>query len=239
VSDADAGRIGQVAPARVGDALDAVDTPALLLDLDAFEENLQRVHAVIAHAGLQVRPHGKAHKSPAIAHLQVAAGAVGICCQKVSEAEVFVRAGIRDVLITNQIVGARKLARLADLAAQARIAVCVDHPEQVGQLRQAVAAAGAAAQFDVLIEVDIGHGRCGVDDAAQAVALARAVAGCGLRFAGIHAFRGSAQHMRQPQVRAAAVAAAVEKVRAVVQALAGAGFDCATITGGGTGTYRL
>ena len=227
----------QVAPAAVGAAINATDTPALLLDLDAFDDNMRRVHATIALAGLRIRPHGKAHKSPAIAHLQIAAGAVGICCQKVSEAEIFVDGGISDVLITNQIVGARKVERVAALGARARIAVCVDDAEQVRQLGAAVTE--SETRIEVLIEVDIGHGRCGVADAAQAIALAHAIGDYrpALQFIGIHAFRGSAQHMRQPEQRAAAVRAAVDKVSNIVAALEAAGFACPTITGGGTGTY--
>ncbi|WP_076592743.1 DSD1 family PLP-dependent enzyme [Herminiimonas arsenitoxidans] len=227
----------QAAPAATGDLLDSVDTPALLVDLDAFEDNLARVHTRILQAGLQVRPHGKAHKSPAIAHKQIEAGAHGICCQKVSEAEVFVDAGIQDVLITNQIVGMRKVDRLAALAGRAHIGVCVDHPIQVEQLGDAVVKEGT--HIDVLVEVDIGHGRCGVANAFEAIDLARTIQQYHphLRFVGIHAFRGSAQHMRQPQERAAAVTSAVEKVRGIVQELEAAGFACTTITGGGTGTY--
>lgn len=227
----------QRAPAVVGDMLADVDTPALLIDLDAFEDNLARVHARIVQAGLRIRPHGKAHKTPAIAHLQLAAGAQGICCQKVSEAEVFVRAGINDVLITNQIVGTRKAARLALLAAQAQIGVCVDHALQVRQIGHALRNEGT--QLDVLIEIDIGHARCGVIDGDQALALAHAMAlhAPHLNFKGIHAFRGSAQHMREPEQRAAAVTSAVEKLRAIALQLEAAGFACPVITGGGTGTY--
>jgi D-serine deaminase-like pyridoxal phosphate-dependent protein len=227
----------QAAPAAAGDFLHSVDTPALLVDLDALEDNLVRVHARILQAGLKVRPHGKAHKSPAIAHKQIGAGAHGICCQKVSEAEVFVDAGIQDVLITNQIVGMRKVDRLAVLAGRAHIGVCVDHPIQVEQIGDAVVKEGT--HIDVLIEVDIGHGRCGVDSAFAAIDLARTIQQYHphLRFAGIHAFRGSAQHMRQPHERAAAVTSAVEKVRSIVQELEAVGFPCLTITGGGTGTY--
>lgn len=227
----------QRAPAAVGDVLADVDTPALLIDLDAFEDNLARVHARILQAGLLVRPHGKAHKTPAIAHLQLAAGAHGICCQKVSEAEVFVQAGIKDVLITNQIVGTRKAARLAVLAGQGQISVCVDHALQVEQIGHAVRSQDT--QLDVLVEIDIGHARCGVIDGDQALALVQAIAQYAphLNFKGIHAFRGSAQHMRQPEQRAAAVTSAVEKVRAIVQQLEAAGFACPVVTGGGTGTY--
>lgn len=229
----------QAAPAQIGDVLDHVDTPALLVDLDAFEDNLTRVHARVLQAGLKVRSHGKAHKSPAVAHRQLAAGATGICCQKVSEAEIFVQAGIRDVLITNQIVGLRKVTRVAALAAHATIGVCVDHPLQIEQIGDAATHQGS--HLDVLIEVDIGHQRCGISNAHEAVDLARTIEQYRphLRFAGIHAFRGSAQHMRQPQERAAAVASAVEKVRGIIAELEASGFPCPVVTGGGTGTYML
>jgi D-serine deaminase-like pyridoxal phosphate-dependent protein len=229
----------QAAPGLPGEQLDHVDTPALLVDLDAFEDNLARVHARVLQAGLKVRSHGKAHKSPAIAHRQLAAGATGICCQKVSEAEIFVQAGIQDVLITNQIVGLRKVARVAALAAHAKLGICVDHPIQVEQIGDAASRQGS--HLDVLIEVDIGHQRCGISNAHQAIDLARTIEQYSphLRFAGIHAFRGSAQHMRLPQERAAAVASAVEKVRVIIHELEAAGFPCTTVTGGGTGTYML
>lgn len=216
-----------------------VDTPALLVDLDALESNLAQVHARIRDAGLAVRPHGKAHKCPDIARLQMAAGAVGICCQKASEAEVFAAAGITNILITNQLVGAPKVERAARLARSVTLSVCVDSPRQVAELAAAVRCHDA--RIDVLVEIDIGHGRCGVISPAAVQALVEAIreqAPC-LRFAGLHAFRGSAQHMRAPRDRAAAVDFAVARLRGIVDALAEAGFGCATITGGGTGTYAL
>lgn len=229
----------RAAPASRGDALSTIDTPALLLDLDAFERNMTSVHDAIASRGKRVRAHVKAHKTTAIALRQIAAGAHGICCQKASEAEVFVDAGITDVLITNQIVGEAKCARVARMASRAQVGVCVDHVLQVMQMGTAARAAGTCVE--ILIEVDIGHGRCGVSDAAQVLELARAVAGFAgnLRLTGIHAFRGSAQHMRLPQERAAAVSAAVLKLRGLVAALEEGGFPCPVVTGGGTGTYLL
>src|SRR3954447_21900346 len=107
--------------AQVGDTFDRIDTPSLVLDLDAFERNLQRMAAALQGRGVRLRPHAKSHKCPEIARRQIALGAVGICCQKVSEAAVFVEAGIQDVLVTNQVVGAAKLARLMELAAIARM----------------------------------------------------------------------------------------------------------------------
>lgn len=229
----------QAPPAALHDALAQVDTPALLLDLDLFDSNMARVHGYAAQAGVAVRAHGKAHKSPDIALHQIAAGAVGICCQKVSEAEVFVQGGVRDVLVTNQIVGARKVARLLALTRQANVATCVDHADQVEPM--AAMAKQTDSRLRLLIELDIGHGRCGVTSPEQALALVQSIAGHApyLSFGGIHAFRGSAQHMRQPEDRQTAVQAAVLKIEAVVALLKANGFACDSITGGGTGTYQL
>lgn len=231
-----AGRTVPAAPARPGDALDRVDTPALLLDLDLFEANLQALHARVLPTGVKIRSHGKAHKCPSIALRQIAAGAVGLCCQKTAEAEVFVDAGIGDVLISNEVVGASKAARVAALARRARVGVCVDHPDPVRTLGAAARAAGV--RLDALIEVDVGQGRCGVQSPEEAVALARAIADQpALRLRGLQAYYGSAQHLRKPDERAQAIARAAALVRGVRDALAAAGHVCEEITGGGTGTW--
>ncbi|WP_046112681.1 DSD1 family PLP-dependent enzyme [Aquincola tertiaricarbonis] len=226
-------------PAAVGDVLAHIDTPALLIDLDAMEANMALVHQRARQAGVRVRPHGKAHKTPALALRQIAAGAQGLCCQKLGEAEAFAAAGIDDILVTNQLIGAGKARRAAALAGRIRLAVCADHPLQVQQLAEATAAAGTC--LDVLVELDVGQGRCGVTSAAGAVALAQAIAGQapGLRFAGLHAYHGSAQHLRSPAERQAAIGGAVARAREAAQALAAAGLPCATLTGGGTGTYAI
>ena len=227
------------APASVGDPVSAVDTPALLIDLDAFEFNLRTVHGRIKAANVALRAHGKAHKCPEIARIQVAAGACGVCCQKASEAQVFVDAGINDVLITNEVVGASKAARVAALARIARIGLCVDAPLHVAQIAEAARAAGSSV--DIYIEIDVGQSRCGVHRIDQALELARLIAAesPALRFNGLHAYHGASQHMREPAERAEAVKASVAKVRKFVAALAAAGFACPVITGGGTGTYDL
>src|SRR6218665_389930 len=144
--------------ARPGELLSAVDTPALLLELDAFERNLARMQAAADAAGLALRPHAKAHKCPAIALAQIARGAVGICCQKVSEALPFVQAGVGDIHISNEVVGAAKLALLARMALQARLSFCVDHGEALAALGAATAAAGSC--LDVFVELNIGQDRC-------------------------------------------------------------------------------
>lgn len=225
-------------PAHVGADIDAIDTPALLLDLDVFERNLEALDRSLAGRSVRVRPHAKAHKCPEIARRQVARGAVGICCQKVSEAEVFVRSGIADVLVANEIVGAAKLARLARLAGRATIGVCVDDEGNVEDLARAASDAGTTVH--VLVEVDVGANRCGVPPGPRALDLARRVAASRhLRFAGLQAYHGSAQHLRTPEERRAAIGGALDAVRDTLARLESGGLPAATVTGAGTGTYEL
>ena len=215
--------------------IDEVDTPALIVDLDAFEANLSAMMESARPSGVRVRPHAKTHKCPEVALRQIALGAVGVCCQKVSEAEAMVNGGVGDVLITNEVVGMPKVQRIAALAARAKIGVCVDHPLQIEQL--AVAARAAGATLDVYIEVDVGMGRCGADpnDCVELVAKIRAQGA--LRFAGLQAYHGRAQHLREPEERERAVHHAQRAVTQCVSALNAAGIACERITGAGTGTY--
>jgi len=162
----------------------AEPTPHARVDLDAVERNIERLQAYCDRHGLACRPHVKTHKLPAIAHAQMRAGAVGITCQKLGEAEVMVAAGLRDVLIAYPIVGAANLARLAALARSARISVAVDSAAVAEPLAEALAAAGL--ELDVLVEIDAGLGRTGVRDAAAARELALALERLGgVRFAGL------------------------------------------------------
>lgn len=225
-------------PASVGMAVEQIDTPALLLDLDAFERNLDRLGQSLRGTSVRVRPHAKSHKCAEIALRQIARGAVGVCCQKVSEAEALVRGGVGDVLIANEVVGAQKLARLASLARHARMSVCVDDAGNVKDLAEAASAAGTT--LDVLVEVNVGANRCGVEPGDPAVALARAIGQApGLRFAGIHAYHGAAQHLRSPEQRRQAIAQAVSKVQATLDLLQKKGLHADIVTGAGTGTYLL
>ena len=198
-------------PAEIGAPLSAVDTPALLIDLDAFERNLDAMADAGKTLGVRLRPHAKTHKSPIIAAKQIARGAIGVCCQKVSEAEILVAGGVSDVLVSNEVVGAYKLERLARLARHARISVCVDHPDIVAQL--AAAAERAGSQIEILIEIDVGAKRCGIAPGPSAVELARRIASArGLSFGGLQAYHGSAQHLRTPAERRAAIDAAFKAV---------------------------
>ena len=222
--------------ARPGDHLSAIDTPALVLDLDAFERNLERMAAALRGSKVRLRAHAKAHKCPEISLRQVALGAVGVCCQKVSEAAVFVDAGIKDVLITNQVMGDTKLRHLAALARGARIGVLVDHPQQV--LALAAAARAHEVALDVYIEVNVGANRCGVAPGEEAVQLAQQIAASApLRFMGLQCYHGPAQHMRTPQERAAASASAIEAARSTRRAIEACGIGVQRVTGAGTGSF--
>jgi len=217
--------------------LEEVDTPALVLELDAFETNLRRLATAVA-GRVRVRAHAKSHKCPEIARRQVAAGAVGVCCQKVSEAESMVEAGIADVLVTNEIVGAPKLERLAALARRARLGVCVDNPAHVAPLATAMRAADA--RLDVYVELEVGMGRCGVAPGEPALALARAVAAAPeLRFAGLQAYHGRAQHLRSLEERRAVIRNAAVIVQNTRTLLHEAGVACPCVTGAGSGSFMF
>jgi 3-hydroxy-D-aspartate aldolase len=225
-------------PAQIGAPFSEIDTPALIIDLDAFERNLDAMAAAVGKLGVRLRPHAKTHKSPLIAAKQIARGAVGMCCQKVAEAEILVAGGVGDVLVSNEVVGGRKLERLAALARHARISVCVDDAAIVEQLAQAAERAGS--QIEVLVEVDVGARRCGVRPGPAATGLARQIAGSrSLSFGGLQAYHGSAQHLRTPEERRAAIAAAANATTETLRFLDEAGFACRTIGGAGTGTFEL
>ena len=225
----------QAAPARIDDPVSAIDTPALVVDLDAFHRNLDRM--ANSALGIRLRPHAKAHKCPDIARLQVTAGAVGICCQKTDEAAVFVAAGITDVLVTNEVVAPAKVERLAALARAATIGVLADDAANVIALGDAATREGVT--LDVYVEIDVGAHRCGVAPLAPAAELAQRIAvSPGLRFRGLHAYHGGAQHLREPDERAAAIAAAAELARDTRDLIEEAGLHCAIVTGAGTGTWR-
>jgi 3-hydroxy-D-aspartate aldolase len=228
----------QPPPAQPGMREDEVDTPALLIDLDSFEYNLDRMAQLLAPTGVKLRAHAKTHKSPVIALIQMSRGAVGQCVQKVAEAEALAWGGVSDILVSNEIVGAGKLARLAALARVSKVAVCADHPAQVAAIE--TAAADAGVRLAVLVEIDVGAGRCGVAPGPDAVALAQRIAGSRhLIFGGLQAYHGGAQHRRTLDERRKAITAAADDTRRTVEQLRQQGLDCAIVGGGGTGTFEL
>ena len=226
------------APAAIGQTLDDVDTPALVLDLDPFERNLRRMMDAVAGRKVRVRAHAKTHKCPEIGRRQIAAGAIGLCCQKVSEAEAMVEGGIGDVLVSNEIVGAQKIERLAAIAKRARIGVCVDDASNVGALEAACGRAGAT--LEVYVEIEVGMRRCGAAPGEPALALARAVAAAPhLRFAGLQAYHGRAQHLRSIEERRAVIGRAADAARTTRRLIEAAGIPCPVVTGAGSGTFMF
>jgi len=222
--------------AQIGDPVESIDTPALVLDLEAFERNLNRMADALKPKGIRLRAHAKSHKCPEIALRQIALGAVGVCCQKVSEAAVFVEAGIQDVLVTNQVVSPAKVTKLLALAQRARIGVLVDHPQQVRLLREQSQKTQVA--LDVYVEVNVGANRCGAAPGEDTMKLAREiVASPPLRFAGLHCYHGGAQHMRLPEERLQAIKQATRTAQKMRDALLAEGIPCERITGAGTGTF--
>ncbi len=230
--------VGFDVPAAVGMHESEIQTPCLILDLDALERNIRKMGDYARSHGIRHRAHGKMHKSVDVARLQERlGGAVGVCCQKVSEAEVFARGGIRDVLVSNQVRDSLKIDRLARIPLSgARIIVCVD---DVGNVADLSAAAGKhGTQIECLVEIDCGAGRCGVGSADAALEIAREVeAAPGLRFTGLQAYQGAMQHFESYETRRARMGQALAIVRDVVAELDSAGLSPELVTGGGTGSY--
>ena len=225
--------------ARVGDDVTSIETPALVIDLDALRRNIESMAAFVRDHGLALRPHAKTHKSAAIARLQIAAGAVGVCVQKLSEAEALAAAGITDIFISNQVIAPAKLARLVALARRTTLAVAVDSTlgiERLVEAWRAGAVDGKSVDLGVFVEIDVGQGRCGVAPAA-AVGLAHQIVAHGLRFAGLQAYHGKAQHLRDAHEREAAARHAASCVRAALAGITSAGIRCPRVTGGGTGSF--
>jgi 3-hydroxy-D-aspartate aldolase len=229
--------VGYDIPAAPGMAEADIQTPCLLVDLEALERNIAHMQKFADDMSVRLRVHGKMHKSADIAQMQIEAGACGICCQKVSEAEAFARAGIKDILISNQVCDPAKIDRLARLPKLgARIIVCVDDMDNVANLSAAAQRHGTT--IEVLVEVECGAARCGVAPGQPVVDPAKAIqAAPGLVFSGIQAYQGAAQHVRSYEDRKARIDVAIEAARHSVEMLAAEGLSCAIVGGAGTGTY--
>jgi D-serine deaminase-like pyridoxal phosphate-dependent protein len=194
--------------------------------------------ALLAPTGTKLRAHAKTHKSPVVALQQMRRGAIGQCVQKVSEAEALAWGGVPDILVSNQVIAPRKLARLAALSSIAKVAVCADDLRGIAVAEQAAETAGI--RMTVLVEIDVGSGRCGVEPGPPAVALAERIAASPhLIFGGLQAYHGSAQHRRTIEQRQSAIAAAAEGTRRTVEQCRQRGLDCAIVGGAGTGTFAM
>jgi len=230
--------VGYDIPASIGMDEADIQTPSLVLDLDALERNIKKMGDWAKEHGMRHRVHGKMHKSVDVALLQESlGGSCGVCCQKVSEAEVFARGGIKDVLVSNQVRQPEKIDRLARLPKLgARAICCVDDLENVADLSEAAVRHGT--QIECLVEIDCGAGRCGVTTTPEVVEIAKAIeAADGLKFAGIQAYQGAMQHMDSYEDRKAKIAVAVAQVKDAVDTLKADGIECDIVGGGGTGSY--
>ena len=230
--------VGYDIPALPGMSADEIQTPCLILDLDALEANIRKMGDYAKAHGMAHRAHGKMHKSVDVLRLQQElGGAIGVCCQKVSEAEVFVRAGVKDVLVSNQVRDPAKIERLARLPRHGgRVIVCVDDVANVADLSQAAQRNGTV--LDCFIEIDCGAGRCGVTTTPAVLEIARAIASApSLRFTGIQAYQGAMQHIDSYEERKAKLDAAIAQVRDAVEALKAEGLEPQIVSGGGTGSY--
>jgi D-serine deaminase-like pyridoxal phosphate-dependent protein len=221
-----------------------IDTPALVIDLDAMNRNIARLAEFARKHGLRWRPHAKMHKSAALAQLQIEAGAVGVCVQKTAEAEAMAAGGVRDIYISNEVVAPHKLVRVAALARRlaaggGRLAIAVDSIEGVQRLAQAMneSTPQGAEAIDVFVEIDVGQGRCGAAPGEAAVGLAREIRRHAvLRFAGLQGYHGRAQHFRTASERREAIALAAQDVSSTRRLLEAEGIPPGLVTGAGTGT---
>ena len=229
--------VGLNVPAEVGMALEDVSTPALIVDLDAFERNVKLMREFIEEKGIRHRAHAKTHKSADIALYQIEhGGACGVCCQKVAEAEALVAGGVKDVLVSNQVVDPKKIDRMAQMAKSARVIVCVDDLGNVDDLSAAAVKHGVT--LECLVEIDCGAGRCGVQWGEPVVEIASKIdASEGLTFSGLQAYQGAAQHVHDFEERKGKIDIAVDQVAKTVDMLKAAGLECDIVGGAGTGSY--
>lgn len=223
---------------KPGMTIDELDTPALLVDLDALEFNIRTMADFFAGKSVALRPHIKTHKCLQIAQKQIAAGAIGVTCAKVSEAAAMARSGVTDILIANQVIGATKLERLTDLARQCNVIVAVDQPDNVRDLSAACRA--KSVNLRVLIEVEIGMGRCGAMPGEPVLELARQIADApNLEFAGLQAYEGHLVLIADPDERVHKVREAFAPLQTTGEMLTRAGLAPRIVSGGATGTYDI
>jgi len=215
-----------------------LDTPALCLDIEVVQRNIRRMADYFADGPVRLRPHCKTHKSPMLARMQLDAGAIGITCAKLGEAETMAAAGIKDLLIANEVVGPGKIARVVNLAAYTDVMVAVDNAGNVADLSAAADAKGVKVR--VLVELDIGHGRCGVLPGQPALDLARQVmASPGLRFAGLMGYEGHSIMIPDPVERRNSTEASLSLLTGTAALLREQGIPVEIVSSGGTGTYFI
>ncbi len=217
-------------------SLDSLDTPQLLIDLDIVDANVRRMREGLRERSTALRVHFKSLKCAGLARYLAGQGAERFLCAKLNEAEVLADAGFTDLFIANQVVGAGKLRRLAELARRAAVSVCVDDAQNVRDLGRVASEAGVS--LGVFVEVDVGMGRCGVEPGEPALALARLIeATPGLCFLGLQGYQGHLQMIATVAERQARCREGLQALAATRQLIEQAGIRVAVVTGGGTGTW--
>jgi len=223
---------------EVGFPKQEIDTPTLLIDLPKLDHNIEKMAAFVDSVGVSLRPHMKTHKCPIISQRQIAAGAIGVTCQKLGEAEVAASSGISDILITNQIVGERKIDRLVKLARGTDVKVLVDNRQNVVELDKAAREKGV--KLGVLVEIDVGMGRCGVQPGEQTLRLVEFVNHHkALNFMGLEGYEGHACMIPSFDEREERTLEAMKWLVDTKELVEAAGFEVEIVTGGSTGTYMI
>ncbi len=217
--------------------VDKIQTPALVLNLDALERNIRRMASECKAAGIALRPHAKTHKSPWVAAQQIRSGAVGICTAKVGEAEVMAKAGIDNILITTEPVP-NKMDRVLGIASIARVSVAMDSPSMVAEFARRAVARGL--EIPVLVDINVGQNRTGTEPGEPALDLARSIVETnGVRFAGLQGYEGHCQHIVNQDEQRARAFDCYDRLRITKGLLVDSGIEVPWVTTAGTGTYRF
>lgn len=222
----------------IGAGKTELDTPALCLDLEVVEENIRQMANFFQGSPVRLRPHVKTHKSPYLAHLQMEAGAIGITCAKLGEAEVMAMSGLKDILIANQIVGEAKILRLVNLASYSEPMVAVDDAQNAADLSKAAIERGI--RLRVLIEVDVGMHRCGVAPGEDTLSLAKDVVGLpGIQLEGLMGYEGHAVMIKDPNLRKQTAVDSMRVLTGTADLLRREGIEVGIVSAGGTGTFDI
>jgi D-serine deaminase-like pyridoxal phosphate-dependent protein len=221
-----------------GQPLDALDTPQLLIDLDTLDANLGFLQRACTRSGKDLRVHFKSLKCGSLARYLAGKGVRGFLCAKTSEAEVLADAGLTDIFIANEVIGGRKLARVASLARRAQVRVCVDDADNVREMGEAARREGVT--LEVLVEIDTGMSRCGVEPGLAALELARRIAAePGLRFVGLQGYDGHLQMLPDPEAKRKRCIEGLDQLQSTRELLEKAGVPVSVVTGAGTGTWEF
>lgn len=222
----------------IGLSIEQLPTPALVLGYEAFMYNIQTMSNYLAKVKTNIRPHAKTHKTPAIAHIQMSAGAIGLCCATVGEAEIMAYSGIGNILIANEVIGEAAIRRVVNLARHAKIMVVIDQLENARDISAAAVQYGAV--LDVLVDLDVGLGRCGIRDEEHLVDLAKQVGKLpGLSFRGVFGYEGQVQFLPDRGERTKQGQAANDRLVRAAKAISSTGLQVDIVSGAGTGTYDI